>query len=85
MNIVTCGQCSNYRYPEKQYEPNSMGFCTYFDNWLDKFNGKKPTPKQYDDAYKMLGNKIWFPLVERDCKKYTEKIDEKNRLDKKIE
>jgi hypothetical protein len=67
---MICRDCKHFIPPEPQYEPNSMGWCKLYQEWRDKFNGK-PIPHKSDDrTQKILGNKIFFPLIERNCKKF---------------
>jgi hypothetical protein len=47
-----------------------MGECRLYSEWKAKFKGK-PIPIKADDRVnKMLGDKIFFTLVERNCQKF---------------
>ena len=40
------------------------------ETWLDKFPKRRPRPEVYDKNYKALGNRVFWPDVERVCSKY---------------
>lgn len=73
LQMVTCRQCSRFIEPAQQFERNSMGSCSVFEKWLDKFPKRRPRPKEYDKNYAALGGKVWWPNVERKCAKFEAK------------
>ena len=67
---MTCGQCELWIKPGPQFEQNSLGLCKYFEVWLDKHPGRRPTSDKYNEAFRSLGGKIWMRDIERNCIKF---------------
>ena len=78
---VTCGNCRYFTPPLPIYEANSLGSCSLFEAWLDKFALRRPAPNEYDRAYAKLGGKVCYPLIERRCDKF---LVERNFSDQDI-
>jgi hypothetical protein len=73
---MNCGTCQNFTHPAPLYNRNSMGACSVWDKWILQFKGRFMPVKEYDANYAMLGGKIFFTDIERDCKRYAQKSPE---------
>ena len=71
--LITCAQCANFER-DKIGDGNGIGTCNPFHEWLNKFPLRRPKPSDYDKAFMDLGDKVFYPNIERNCKKFVGKI-----------
>jgi len=71
--MATCRQCKNFIEPAPQYESDSMGSCKVMITWESQYKNRPVPAKKYDQNYASLGGKLYWPHVERDCKKFIAK------------
>lgn len=67
--MVTCAQCRHFTRDQIGFG-DGIGSCAPMEIWLDKFPKRRPRPEVYDKNYKALGNRAFWPDVERVCSKY---------------
>ncbi len=67
--LVTCAECLGFTR-DTIGDGNGIGSCSTMEAWLDKFPRRRPKPQVYDENYKKLGGKAYWPNVERVCSKY---------------
>ena len=49
---------------------DGIGRCGPLEEWLNKFPLRRPRPRDYDKAFRDLGDKVFYPDIERNCSKY---------------
>ena len=69
MSSVTCAECWHFTRDTIGFG-DGIGSCAPMETWLDKFPKRRPRPDVYDKNYKALGNRAFWPHVERVCSKY---------------
>jgi len=67
--LVTCAECQHFTR-DKIGWGNGIGECEVMETWLNKFERRRPRPELYDKNFKALGNRVFWPDVERVCSKY---------------
>jgi len=66
---VCCADCLGF-IKDTVGDGHGIGSCNTMEAWLDKFPRRRPKPHDYDENYKKLGGKTYWPNVERDCEKF---------------
>jgi len=75
LSCVICADCGFFT-TDKIGNGNGIGACKPLEDWLDKHPFRRPSPKAYDTAFKRLGGKVFYPLIERQCEKFASKNGE---------
>lgn len=66
---ITCAECRGFTR-DTIGDGNGIGSCNTMESWLDKFPRRRPKPAIYDENYKKLGAKAYWPNVQRVCEKF---------------
>lgn len=75
--MITCLQCVNFERDKIGFG-GGIGRCRPFEDWLNRYSLRRPKPLDYDKAFADLGSKVFYPKIERNCKKFVFLVDNKN-------
>ena len=72
-SLVTCAECRHFTRDKIGFG-DGIGRCGLFEEWLNKFPRRRPKSRDYDKAFRYLGDKVFYPDIERNCSKYIDDL-----------